>query len=196
MSNEELAILVQAGHDEYLLPLWQNVQKFTRSRAIRWVSVPNGVNLESAFLALIAAVRLYEAGHGFLTIYGLCLKTEFRRACGVLTTKMASDPLRHAISIHAEWEDSNGEMCTLEDFIEDPDSEQPFDTIDASEEIKSYVSQLGKRNQELIKYRFWDGLTFSEIGKKYGITCQGAQAATEKAISKLRRIMEGAASNA
>lgn len=58
-------------------------------------------------------------------------------------------------------------------------------------ELQSVMEQLEPREQEILHLRFWDGLTFEEIGDFFNLTSQRIQQICKKALVCLRRWLRG-----
>lgn len=58
-------------------------------------------------------------------------------------------------------------------------------------ELQSVIEQLEPREQKIIRLRFWDGLTFEEIGDFFNLTSQRIQQICKKALACLRRWLRG-----
>jgi RNA polymerase sigma factor (sigma-70 family) len=58
--------------------------------------------------------------------------------------------------------------------------------LEAIKALLESVSKLSKADQELLKYRFVDGLDFRVIAKKFKLTCWGVRLRTKVIIKKLR----------
>lgn len=136
MGTNELAAKVQAGEMGYL-PLWAAVRWFAHDRAYRWASLNSvgGVTVEDldqcAFLALMETVESWGAGRGgFLTLYGLKLRTAFLEAAGLRTQRDRQDPLRTAVSLDAPLVNEDGDAdATLADVLEDPSAAAEIDDV-------------------------------------------------------------------
>jgi RNA polymerase primary sigma factor len=75
----------------------------------------------------------------------------------------------------------------------------PDNTIDVEEEalnsaminhMLEYVSVLDKRQQKVLKLRYGEGLSFSEIGKRMGISPQTVRVIEQTALKYLRNRLE------
>ena len=144
MTNEELASAIRAGDVGQLLQLWEQVRRFAVKQAGRWCRALGdraGVTQEDlaqcAFLALLDAVEDWKQdGGGFLTWYGLRLKTAFAVACGVRTKRDLNDPLQSALSIDAPLTDNEGDPFTLADVTEDPAAEAAIQSVEERDRMQ------------------------------------------------------------
>lgn len=197
MTNEELAVLIQAGERDKLVELWSQVQRFVHDRAYKWavaVGTAGGVTVEdltqAGYLALVDAVERFDsaAGGTFLTIMGYSLKTAFTQAAGMRTKREREDPLRAAVSIDVPVsEEEDGD--TLGDFIEDPQATQDFESIEAwalHEALEKALQRLAEDQRSVIRCRYYRGLTLEQTGRALGMTKSTAQRTEQKALRVLR----------
>ena len=178
MTNEELAVLIQAGDRDRLLELWGQVERFAYGRAIRWERALGGRAgmtvedlLQAAFLALLNAMERWdpECGANFLTYFGTSLKGAFSVACGVRTAKTAQDPLHSAVSLDMPAEPSiqNGE--TLGDLQPDPAAEAEIEAVDERdrlerlhEALERALGTLPSDGAEAVMDRIYRGKKFNQ----------------------------------
>ena len=128
MSNEELVMLIQNGHTEKLVELWEAVRGFVAWRAKAYATVFDGrfgveVDdlMQAGFLAVAAAVETFAAdGDGkFVTWLNYYIKTAFNQAAGLTTERRRKDPINGADSLHRQILDADEDMLLL-DTIEGP----------------------------------------------------------------------------
>jgi len=88
--------------------------------------------------------------------------------------------------------DEEGNNC-LEDFIEDKDGVSPQDAAissDLAEKIREVLSTLDKREERILKMRFWIGMkqeyTLKEVGRDLAITRERVRQIEAKALGKLK----------
>ena len=195
MSNEELAKKIQAGEQDKLLELWQQVQRFAYQQARRWVGY-GGLELEdllqSAFLALLDAINRWDEERGaFLTCYGLLLKASFARATGQRTKRERMDPLQNCTSLSEPLTDSEG--VTLEDTLADPAAEEAVVSVEERdlaekrrEVVRAALSKLTKRELSVVRARYWYGLTVEQTARRMGVSKNAIYFAEKKALMRLR----------
>lgn len=147
MTNEELAVLVQAGDRDKLLDLWQQIRRLVLKRADRWVVYRSGGAeledmLQAGFIALMRAVDSFDpsAGCKFSTLYYRFMLTEFSIATNGRTAKQQRDPLHAAVSLDMLVDEGKG--STLSEFQADPDSECAFDDIERQADNASLHAAL------------------------------------------------------
>jgi RNA polymerase sigma factor (sigma-70 family) len=72
--------------------------------------------------------------------------------------------------------------------------DENFDDFKLTEEVNNVLSTLSSREKQVIKYRYYENMTFEEIGKsilnmnsgKYGICSQNVSHILGRAIHKIR----------
>lgn len=162
MTNEELAVLVQAGQAD-VLALWKQVRRFAIQRARRMeraVGVRGGVTVEDltqeGFLALLDALERWkpECEHTFITYFGTSLKKAFWECCGMRSEKQNRDPLRDCISLDQPANPDDPDSGTLGDLQPDPAA---MVDIDLRVTMEWAISQLPVAHQAVIREKFWYG---------------------------------------
>ncbi len=194
MTNEELVVEIQNGHTEYLLQLWEQVQKFVRMQAGKYLcSLGDNPPVEldelydSGYLALLSSVRLFspDKGFTFLTYYNLALKTYFRRTAGI----KVNDPLRAAVSLSTPTTDDGD--CTIEDSI--------ADDIDIVEEVSRKMSLRELHNaleislatlepyeERIIRLKYYNNMSTARIAQELNISPDMVHYYIKKALRQLR----------
>ncbi len=130
LTNEELAVQIKNGKEEYLYKLWEQTQKFIKLRAKTYLKNENisfgGIGVEDltqeGFFALLKAVKAYDetSGYTFLTYFGYYLKNAFRDAFGLRYKKTVSldEPLpseeNHTLLDYLKDEDP---YCNIDDYV-------------------------------------------------------------------------------
>ncbi len=102
MSNEELVSLIQAGEQEKMALLWDQVRSFVAWKAKKimlYVENPSYAELDdlmqSGYLALVEAVNTYTPGSSsFLHWFNIHLKNTFAKVTGYRTKKARYEPSR------------------------------------------------------------------------------------------------------
>ncbi|ACI19342.1 sigma-70 family RNA polymerase sigma factor [Dictyoglomus thermophilum] len=98
------------------------------------------------------------------------------------------------VSDHYEYfEEEN--IYAIQDLIEDPRSiEETIEQIDIRREIERALDALSEREREILKWRygFKDGKprTLEEVGKLFNITRERVRQIEERALRKLRHILQ------
>ena len=198
MSNEELAVAIQSGERELLPELWARVERFVWNRARRWYpAIQEAYDVDaddlaqSGFFALLNAVETFDAdaGSGFVGWLDFHLKTAFARAMGVYTARQRMEPIRHAARLDAPFADGEeNDAPPLADFIADPSSQrgyQAMETMELYEALYAAVERLPKEERDVIRARYWRGLTPAEIAGERGKTRSDIRNIERRALRKL-----------
>ena len=90
MTNEELAVMIQNGQTEAILPLWEQVERFVAKQANKWEQAWTTRRVEfedlyqSGFIAMMKAARTYDPDKDvkFLTWMDYYIKTAFSYVAG------------------------------------------------------------------------------------------------------------------
>lgn len=167
-TNEELAMSVQTGERDKLLPLWGQVRRFAYHQARRWAAAGRGGTTEEdleqeAFLALLDALERWRPDAGpFLPMYALRLKAAFTAATGQRTQRDRLDPLQGCISLDAPLTDSEGDPLYLGDVIPDQRAEEELESVgerDAAalrnEAIRQALDTLPADQRRVIVLKYW-----------------------------------------
>lgn len=192
MTNEELALAVQAGESGKLLDLWEQVKDFISMQAGKRARALNGYGgvteedlTQCGYFALVAAVRTFSPEKGsFIGWLATALKTAFAEATGYRTSKRDALDLSVSLDVPLDGED-NGE--TLGDMQEDHTAAQSFESAQQRiwveqlhNALEMALNQLPEVEYTVIKARYYEGKTRREIGPK-------ARQIEERALKYLRR---------
>jgi len=170
MTNEELAVLIQAGDRAHLLTLWQQMRRMVLKQANRWVAYRSGgaelEDLEQAgFVALMRAVDTFDpaAGCRFSTWYFPIMQGEFERATSRRTERQQRDPLHAAVSLDMPVGEDEG-ASTLGELQADPNSELAFEDVEHRADnarlhaaLESAISTLPPDLRAVIRGRYFEG---------------------------------------
>lgn len=87
-------------------------------------------------------------------------------------------------SVHSIYDSkfSDGEM---KDWIVERSPQPEYN--DNHDELCQQVKQLAPRHREVVQYRFWNGLSYKEIGQKLHVSTERARQVADAAIKILRR---------
>lgn len=145
LSNERLCELIRQGHDEYLLQLWMQCEKFIRMKAEQYVrQYDQGMELaddcvQEAYIALPGIVSRFseERGTKFLTFLGPSLHSAFRAVMLSGRGAAAKDPLNNCGSIDQPLIDSNGNEYSLLDVVADDHAEEELHEVEEDDYRRS-----------------------------------------------------------
>ena len=200
MTNEELAIKAQSGDSAALLQLWKQntglAAIFSQRRYIRLMATGNmrGVEfdnlMQAAFLGLVNAVEHYDPAKGdsFTTYWEYHVKNEFNALLGVKTSKI--DALDCCLSLDAPLDDSP-DSETLESIVADPSdvyaaADEKIWRAQLHEALERALSRLDAEDAEVLKLRYYDGLTYTAIEQRRGLRSGAARVLVERARRLIR----------
>lgn len=163
MSNEELAVMIQAGRRELLLDLWAQTQRLAWRFLPRWraAATAGGLTEEDleqvSFLALLRAVDAFDAERGlkFSTYFITMLKAEVFNASGIRTEKRARDPLRYAVSLDVPLSQDAPEGSSLSELIPDPAAEEAIDGAGLRLAIRDFLAELPEPQRRALYEKYW-----------------------------------------
>ena len=197
MTVDETAVAVRDGQKELLPELWQGVQRFIRQKAHSTsLKIPAGYGvtqedlIQCGYLAVVSAVEHFDPERGsFLSVLDFCLKSEFARAGGYLTTKQ--DPLNDSTSLDAPHDLNGEEGGTLMDTVADDgddygDTEEKIYIGQLHEALDGEIEKLSDNQADVIRSRYWHGETFATIAERQGTSPQNVQRREESALERLR----------
>ena len=201
MTNEELAMEIQAGRCDYTA-LWEQVRRFVCQQANRYFVMycgsctRAGVELDDliqcGFMALQDAVRAYrtEDGYSLLAYMKYPLLNHFRAACGVRTARR--DPLNNCASLDrpagGEGDATLGDLQPSQSAAQDMEAALEREYMaELHEAIETALDTLDAEQRETIRRRFWDGNTLQDAAKRSGVRPEIIRQREAKALRRLRR---------
>lgn len=101
-----------------------------------------------------------------------------------------------SISMDSAYQLTSGNEVTLADILEDPRASvgKDMEYENLKKDIETVVSQLKEREQEVVRLRFglnqFGRKTLEEIGKIYGVTKECIRQTENRAIKKIRKMVE------
>lgn len=207
MTNEKLADLITAGANELIPTLWERVQRFLYLKAKDWYNyMPElckraGVEQEDleqeAYFAFLDALNHWdpEAGYTFLTFTAYPLRNRFNALCGRRTDAQKKKPLNNSQSLQTPIGE---EDLFLMDIIEDEAAEEDFRNVEKSidqqrlhEVLEKCLNTLIPAQANAVRMRFYEDLTFEEIGKRLGCSRNMSRSRTGDGLRNLRRGKSG-----
>lgn len=196
MTNEQLALLIQGGHKEHVLTLWQQVEKFVKMKANAFfprLANPRGVTpddlMQAGFLAMMDATATFSEGN-FLSWLSFYLKIRFYEAAGIRTVRARCDPINSVVSMDAPLDDDTED--TLADLVADPvDQYETANEKIWNEELRAALDaaldKLPQRESAVIRSRFYDGLSLAATGKQMGVSAERVRQLQTRGLKKLRQ---------
>ena len=201
MTNEELALEVQAGRAGYG-ELWEQVRRFIGRQAFRWLTLYSGLCagagvelddlMQCGFLALQDAVKAFDPARGYslLTYLGRHLQKRFREACGIRTSKR--DPLNNCDSLDRPVGEEGS--ASLGDFLP---ASSAADEMEGVEErlynqalhnaMAAALDTLEEKQRDTIRRRFWERDTLEAIARDAGVPRAHVRQTEAAALRALRR---------
>lgn len=203
MTQEEMAAMIQNGASEYIVPLWEAVEKLVYMIARKYyyghqeICAKAGVEeqdlLQESFFGFLLAVQYFKPDSGckFTSFLDLPLKNCFNDMCGMRTQRDRKDPVNSAVNIEKPIGE---EDITLLDMLEDPAAAQEFSSLEAGMDNKMLHDVLEKCLDTLkpveantVRMRFYEGLTLEEVGKRLGVSRNMARSREADGLRNLRR---------
>lgn len=189
MTNEELALLIQAGHTEHYGELWERCRKllfYILARYQKRLELPNyisGEDLEQCmYTALREAVKAYDSGKGYkFTTY---LHFHVMNAVRV----QLPDGRIREISGNESVKDDDSEGAELFDFIADDTAAVSFQSIEQREMrriVRQAVAMLPNDSRICIKLNFFENITQKQIAVITGYSESKVRAAIMKGLRAL-----------
>lgn len=200
MSNEEMALRIQAGEKELLGELWDGVEKLIRKQANRVSRALGGkVGVEAddlyqtGYFAMVAAVDTYTAEAGsFVNWLMFHLKTAFAEATGYRTVKGHQEPLSNCISLDKPiGDDADG--AVFGDLIPDPQAATTMESIEERlwreqlhEAMEAVLGELPKEQSAILRHRYYAGHTLAATGAKLSIPAEEVRKLEGRGLKALR----------
>lgn len=205
MSNEELAVAIQAGEAERMGELWEQVAGLCCWKAkqvmmaldIRGSSC--GVELDdlmqTGYLAMAQAVETYQPEHGaFSTWYVYYLKKAFADLTGFHTKQGRLEPLNTLyLSMDAPVSDEtdsadygafipDGKAAAVLEAVEDREyREQLHDTMERM------LAAMPDNCREVLRLRYYRDMTLSDCGQLLGVTPESVRKMECRGLRFLRK---------
>lgn len=199
MTNEEMALSIQAGDNSLLLPLFKQNMGYIHQQAQRWVSAfrhQPDVDMEdleqSAYFAVYNAAMKFDPEKGkYISLLNWTLRTAFCEACGVYLERQRQDPVKHALRLDEPIFDDEG-YATLADTVADPrdDMEAVEDAMYAryvSDTVRKAVDSLSERQRLCIDMRYFQGKSQKEIGEQLHVSSQRVHQIEWDGLRRLRK---------
>lgn len=197
MTNEELVALIQAGEQDKLLDLWQQVRGFVVKQAYHRIRALDGRGavtpddlIQAGFIGMVRAVGYHApaADYKFLTTLNYCLKTAFTEATHFRTEKQRRDPINEYISLDAPAGGEDDDIL-LVDIIVDPDAHRRFEEVEVrqtQEAVETALQSLTEDQRTAIRLRYWYDLTCAQAASVMGVTEKEVGKLEQKALRTLR----------
>ena len=203
MTNEELAMQIQAGNDSLLPDLWEQVKGLIFHKSYKFYNANNerciasGTTaadlIQEGFFAVLDAVKAYDPGksYKFTAFLNYPLMNRFRVITGGRGNNRR-EPLNHAVSLDVPIDDDFD--TTLADTLPDDNAAAPFETVIddvANTQLRTALdeclSTLHENERDVIERRYYGNHTRQHIADDTGRKYSTVVRLEEKGIVKLRR---------
>lgn len=203
MSNEELAVQIRNGAPERMGELWEQVEGLVKWKAKRIMTALElrgnmcGVEFDDlvqcGYPAMVAAVNTYDPESGsFSTWLMYHLQNEFAEVTGYRTKRGRNEPLNDAFSLDKPLgEDGDGGL--FGDLIPDQRATATMESVEEREyrkqlheALEKALSAIPENYSEILRLRYYQGMTLEDAGKLLGISGEQARQREGKGIRKLR----------
>ena len=200
-TNEELALKAKAGDQAALLQLWEqnhglaHIFSVRRLDSLRALGNQRGAEyddlMQAAFLAMVDAVGYYdpEKEYSFVSYWGRCIKAEYSALLGLRTSKR--DPIDCSTSLETPLGDDE-DSDVLGDMIPAPGDEyekadHEIWRAELHATMEKVLAQLTPRQQQALRLRYYDGLSYDSIADQMGVSLNVCRAIEEKARWQIKR---------
>lgn len=206
-TNEELAILVQQGHREYISELWANCYKLLYSIVAKYYTAKHetfnrcGFTLEDlqqdCFFVLLKMIKAYDPNkeYKFTSYAGYQIKNYLTRSVMGYdrNTKKITKPLNVSSSIDKPIGSGKDEELTISSTLKDETAELAFDDAlddvyrqELHNAIEAGLQTLTETQQAVIHERFYKSNTLSGTGDTLGISSGAVRQNEGQALKALR----------
>lgn len=203
LSNEELAVMTHSGSRDAAAQLWEQVKRLVFLLAFKFFNAQRpacascGVEIEDvqqeAFLAVMDAVEDFSPvkGYKFNTYLRFHTKNRFNALIGYQGNR-APRPLDQAASLD-EAAAGEDDVLPLLELVEDPtaagafeDAEEREYTKQLHEALQKAMDTLDKQQGEVLRARYYDGLTLKSYAQKVDETPERIRQIEAKALRNMR----------
>ena len=203
MTNEEIAIRIQAGEQALMNELWKQNKGFfylnasslyTRQRERCDAS---GVEfddlLQTCYFALCDAVQAFQpdTGYKLMTYLTFPLKDHFRALLGIRTTKR--DAINESKSLDEPIGEDDSDTTRI-DMLADPDSGEPFEAVvddifqsESRDALEKSISKLPERRAAVVRSRYFEDKTLEQVAAEMNVSRQMIQHLECEALQEMSR---------
>ena len=197
MTNEELALMVQAGEQDQLPALWDQVQRLCYKIAGRYYELTLGniaVSVEDlrqeSYLAMVEAVRRFKPEMGsFNSILDLCVRRRCRVALGQKLSRNGRVKYEHYDKRSLDEPGMGEDTRPLKDKLVDDSLPGPTDAMELDElqrDVREAVDKLPRVEGEIVRDHYLEGVPIREIAEERGVTVGRIQQRKLEALERLR----------
>lgn len=203
MTNEELAVAIQAGQTELIPQLWRQVERFVAMKARAYHDYILFTNecsrgceiddlVQSGFFALAPAIRCFDpsSGYHFLTYLRYSLKDAFSAAMGLKTKKQRNSLLDKSLSLDAPIKTDKDEnllsiLAADEHGYTEESAVAEIYLQQLHEALESAMESLTTRQQGIIRDRYFGDMSRETIARKSGCSVTTVGTTEKNALQKL-----------
>ena len=202
MTNEQLAVFIQQGDSDELIPvLWEKVRKLLYLKSEQFYRLhetacsKHGVELwdikQVSYSAFLDAVKAFKAdsGYKFTSFLDYPFRNTVNGLLGLRSEAGRNEPLNNCASLDKPVSGED-EECTLIDLQEDEHSTDFIAKIESdniSDIIRSEVEALGEPYNKVIRLYYLEGKKLAETGKLLGVSGERVRQLRYKAERELRK---------
>lgn len=208
MTNEEIAVRIQAGEQHLMGELYEQNKGLFYIMAGRLYAlnrnpcISAGVEFDDiiqvCFFALCDAVKAYKAdGEYNLSSYlKFPLKNHFNRLLGIKSRvkgAQCNDALNQSVSLDEPLGDSEDDTTHI-DMLADPDSERAFEAVvdgmvqsELRDIFEKLISNLPERRADIMRSYFFGGKTQEQIALEYGVSVAAINSSIREATQTLKQ---------
>lgn len=197
LKNEELALLVKQGDQGAAADLWKQNQGILYRLMSRYFPLCNAAVsredlLQSAYFALMCAVKAYEPskGYAFVSYLSYNVRNAAREAFGFKGGNSPSPIVVYLSTPIAGVEDGS---ITIGDSIEDEAASAAMEGIQDDWEreqlracLDDYLCDLAPEQAAVIRARYYEAKGLQTVADESGSTAAGVRLLEEKALRALR----------
>ncbi|MBO5507431.1 MAG: sigma-70 family RNA polymerase sigma factor [Bacteroides sp.] len=204
MTNEQLAILIQQGGNDELIPiLWEKVKKLLYSKSDSLYRLHKescacrGVEVwdirQASYTAFLEAIKAYKTDNSnkFTSYLNYPFKTAVNELLGLRTSRTVNEPLNNSTSLDKPIDDSSdSDVISLLDTIAGNTSLDFIDNMETNavgDTVRAVVDTLSEPYKCVIKAFFFEGTSLSDIAKQLEISSERARQLKCKALELLRK---------
>ena len=171
MTNEELAIQIQAGNTQYYYELWQSVYKLMYKilhKKLSRLELPNYLTYEDMgqelYFAFCNAVQAYDDTKPYM--FNSYLEYHIMNA---IRSVLPSKPLHETSYNQTTGEDESTEL--IEFIVDDTAAEKlhNLELTDIQTQTRQAVAELPYNERKAITLYYFNDLKYKQVGKIMGI---------------------------
>jgi len=200
LSNEELAVLIQAGKIDYLEELWSQVERLVKWKANRVMTALDGRGgvefgdlYSSGYIAMVEAVESYRPENGVFSAWFMYyLKTAFAEVTGYRTKTGREERLDHAVSLDKTVGDES-DGAIFGDLVPDPKAAATLEGVEEAiyqqqlhAAMETVLRELPETQISVIRHRYYMKQSLAQAGRALGMDAEQVRKLEMQGIRELR----------